>query len=82
MRRPSTLVTGLPWRRQVLPHSCDRTGHVGCRIGLAGRWDETQLAGQISATYVTIETRFHIYYRQFHQTIAYLLRKYRADCRS
>ena len=41
-----------------------KTGHGGCRIGFPGRWDGTQLAGQIGATYVTVWIRVHIYYRQ------------------
>jgi len=70
------LVTGLPLRRPGMHH-----GHSGCRIGFPGRWDGTQLAGQIDATYVKVRIRFHIYYRQFHQ-ITHWLRKNRADCRS
>jgi len=31
--------------------------------------------GQIGATYVTVEIRFHIHYQQFHQTIAYYYRQ-------
>jgi len=60
----SAPVTGLPWRRMVL--HC-RTGHGGCRIGFPGRWDGTQLAGQIGATYVTVWIRVHFYYPQFRQ---------------
>ena len=47
-----------------------------------GAQDGTQLAGQIGATYVMVRIRVHIYYRQFRQTIAYLLRKIWAVCRS
>jgi len=54
----------------------------GRRVGFPRRWDETQLAGQIGATYVTVWIRVHFYYRQFRQKIAYLLRKIWADCRS
>jgi len=43
------------------------TAGVGCRIGFPGRWDGTQLAGEIGATYVTVWIRVHIYYRQFRQ---------------
>ena len=39
-----------------------RTGHSGCRIGLPGRWDGTQLTRQISVTYVTVWIRVHIGY--------------------
>ena len=42
----------------------------------------SQLAGQIGATYVTVWIRVYIYYRHFRQTIAYLLRKIWAVCRS
>ena len=46
--------------------SCTRTGHGGCRIGFRfpGRWDGTQLAGQVDATYLTVWIWVHIYYRQ------------------
>jgi len=59
-----------------------RTGQNGRRIGFPGRWDGTQLSGQIGATYVMVWIRVHIYYQQFRQTIAYLLRRIWADCRS
>jgi len=62
--------------------SCTRTGHSGRRIGFPWRWDGTQLARQIGATYFTVWIRVHISYRQFHQMIAYLLRKNWAHCRS
>jgi len=58
------------------------TGQNGRRIGFPGRWDGIQLAGQIGATYVTVWIRVRIYYREFRQTIAYLLRKIWTDCRS
>ena len=48
---------------------CTRTGHSGCRIGFPVRWDGTQLAGQIGATYVTVRIRIHIYYGQFHHDL-------------
>jgi len=41
-----------------------KTGQNGRRISFPGRWDGTQLAGQIGATYVTVWI-VHIYYRQF-----------------
>ena len=37
-----------------------RTGQNGRRISFPGRWDGTQLAGQIGATYVTVWIRVHI----------------------
>jgi len=48
--------------------SCTRTGHYGRRISFSGRWDETQIARQIAATYVTVAIGFHVNYRQIHQT--------------
>jgi len=49
--------------------SCTRTGDGECRIGFPGRWDGTQLARQIGATYVRqldpyfyVKKGFYMYY--------------------
>jgi len=62
--------------------SYTRTCQNGRWIRFPRRWDGTQLAGQIGATYVTVWIKVHIYYRQFRQNIAYLLRKIWAVCHS
>jgi len=53
-----------------------RTGQNGRRITFPGPWDGTQLAGQISATYVTVWIKVHIGYRQFHQILLTNLGKF------
>ena len=48
-------------------------GRVTTGVGSVsrGRWDETQIARQIAATYVTVAIGFHVNYRQIHQTSTY-----------
>ena len=50
-RYTSTLPRARP-RNHGGGRSCTRTGHNGRRISFPGLWDETQLARQITATYV------------------------------
>ena len=45
--------------------------HYGRYISSLGRWGETQLARQITATYVTVGIGFHVNYRQIYQISNY-----------
>jgi len=79
-----TVFTSRPSRARdlvIMVEGDPTPGRVETGVGSVFR-DGTQLVGQISATYVTVWIRVHIYYRQFRQTIAYLLRKIYAVCRS